>query len=42
MGTIAENLKWGKTDATEEEMWKALEIAQAIGCCKRKRRRTFI
>lgn len=28
-GTIAENLKWGKEDATEEEMWKALEIAQA-------------
>lgn len=28
-GTIAENLRWGKEDATEEEMWKALEIAQA-------------
>lgn len=28
-GTIAENLKWGKSDATEEEMWQALEYAQA-------------
>ena len=28
-GTIRSNLKWGKPDATEEEMWKALELAQA-------------
>ena len=28
-GTIRENLLWGKKDATEEELWKALEIAQA-------------
>ena len=28
-GTIEENLKWGKADATEEEMWEALELAQA-------------
>lgn len=28
-GTIASNLKMGKEDATEEEMWEALEIAQA-------------
>ncbi len=28
-GTIADNLKYGKEDATEEEMWEALEIAQA-------------
>ncbi len=28
-GTIAENLRYGKEDATEEEIWKALEIAQA-------------
>ena len=27
--TIANNLRVGKKDATEEEMWKALEIAQA-------------
>lgn len=28
-GTIRENLLWGKKDATEEELWQALEIAQA-------------
>lgn len=28
-GTIRENLQWGKKDATEEEMWQALEVAQA-------------
>ena len=28
-GTLAENLRDGKEDATDEELWKALEIAQA-------------
>ena len=28
-GTVADNLRYGKADATEEEMWQALEIAQA-------------
>ena len=28
-GTIRSNLQWGKPDATEEEMWTALELAQA-------------
>jgi ATP-binding cassette subfamily B multidrug efflux pump len=28
-GTVASNLRYGKADATEEEMWEALEIAQA-------------
>lgn len=28
-GTIADNLRWGKNDATEEELWKAIEVAQA-------------
>ena len=28
-GTIRSNLQWGKPDATEDEMWKALELAQA-------------
>ena len=28
-GTIASNLRYGKPDATEEELWQALEIAQA-------------
>jgi ATP-binding cassette, subfamily B, multidrug efflux pump len=28
-GTVASNLQFGKPDATEEEMWTALEVAQA-------------
>ncbi len=28
-GTVASNLRYGKPDATEEEMWEALDIAQA-------------
>ena len=28
-GTVASNLRFGKEDATDEEMWAALEIAQA-------------
>ncbi len=28
-GTIRENLLWGKADATDEELWKAVEAAQA-------------
>lgn len=28
-GTIRDNLKWGKEDATDEELWRALEISQA-------------
>ncbi|MCL1870630.1 MAG: ABC transporter ATP-binding protein/permease [Promicromonosporaceae bacterium] len=28
-GTIASNLRYGKPDATEAEMWEALEVAQA-------------
>lgn len=28
-GTIASNLRYGKPDATDEELWRALEIAQA-------------
>ena len=28
-GTIAQNLRWGKENATEEELWKAVETAQA-------------
>src|SRR3954470_12691481 len=28
-GTVASNLRYGKGDATDEEMWAALEIAQA-------------
>lgn len=28
-GTIRENLRWGKNDATDEELWAALDAAQA-------------
>ena len=28
-GTIRSNLQWGKADATEEEMWQAIDTAQA-------------
>ncbi|HEX6876690.1 MAG TPA: ABC transporter ATP-binding protein [Nocardioidaceae bacterium] len=28
-GTVASNLRFGKPDATEEEMWAALDVAQA-------------
>ncbi len=28
-GTVAENLRWGKGDATEEELWEALRLAKA-------------
>lgn len=28
-GSIADNLRWGRGDATEEELWRALEISQA-------------
>ncbi|MCD7708783.1 MAG: ABC transporter ATP-binding protein/permease [Clostridiales bacterium] len=28
-GTVAENLRWGKPDAAEDELWAALDVAQA-------------
>lgn len=30
-GTIRENLSYGRTDATDEEIWAALEVAQGAG-----------
>ncbi|MGB3734124.1 MAG: ABC transporter ATP-binding protein [Ilumatobacter sp.] len=30
-GTVASNLRFGRPDATEEELWQALEVAQASG-----------
>ncbi|MFJ2646728.1 ABC transporter ATP-binding protein [Streptomyces sp. NPDC087420] len=30
-GTVASNLRYGKPDATDEELWRALETAQADG-----------
>ncbi len=35
-GTLKENLAWGKENATEEEMWEALETAQAAEFVKEK------
>ncbi len=35
-GSIRENLRWGNPDATEEQMWKALEAAQAVDVVKGK------
>ena len=28
-GTVASNLRYGKPDATDDELWDALEVAQA-------------
>ena len=33
-GTVASNLRYGKPDATEDELWHALRIAQAEGFVK--------
>ena len=35
-GTIRENMQWGKEDATDEEIWHALEIAQAADVVRSK------
>lgn len=35
-GTIESNLKWGDLDASEDEMWKACDIAQATEIVKAK------
>ena len=37
-GTIAENLRWGKADATDEELMEAIDDAQAADVIKAKRR----
>ncbi|MYT32750.1 ABC transporter ATP-binding protein [Streptomyces sp. MspMP-M5] len=34
-GTVASNLRYGNPDATDEELWHALEIAQARGFVER-------
>jgi ATP-binding cassette subfamily B protein len=34
-GTVASNLRYGKPNATDEELWHALEIAQARGFVER-------
>ncbi len=33
-GTIRDNLKWGNKDATDEEIWKACDLAQATSFLK--------
>ena len=35
-GTIEENLRWGNADASEEDLWNALSIAQATDVVKEK------
>ena len=35
-GSIRSNLMWGNNDATDEELWKAIEIAQATEVVKGK------
>ncbi|MDR1765662.1 MAG: ABC transporter ATP-binding protein/permease [Lachnospiraceae bacterium] len=30
-GSVRENMRWGKADATDEEIWEALGVAQAAG-----------
>ena len=35
-GTLEENLRWGNAQATEEELWNALELAQATDIVKEK------
>ena len=35
-GTIRENLKWGKEDAADEELWEALTISQAADFVREK------
>jgi ABC-type multidrug transport system fused ATPase/permease subunit len=35
-GSIAENLRWGNPDATDEELWRAIEIAQATDVVEKK------
>lgn len=37
-GTIASNLRYGKDDATDEELWHALETAQAADFVREKER----
>jgi len=34
-GTLRENMQWGKKDAGDEEIWQALEIAQASSFVKK-------
>ena len=35
-GTVRENMKWGKKNATDEEIYEALRISQAVGVVEKK------
>ena len=35
-GTVADNLRWGREDASEDQMWQALKTAQAADFIKEK------
>ncbi len=35
-GSVRDNMKWGKADATDEEIWRALEVAQAADVVRDK------
>ena len=35
-GTVRDNLKWGNANASDEELWRALETAQALEVVKNK------
>lgn len=35
-GTIRSNMRWGKNNATDEEIWRALELAQAAEFVRKK------
>lgn len=37
-GTIRSNMQWAKKDATDEEIWRALEIAQAAAFVRGKKK----
>ena len=39
-GTIRENLKWGNPDATEEDLNRAITVAQAKRVCRQQRGQT--
>lgn len=35
-GSLKDNMRWGKADASDEEIWEALEIAQAKEVAEKK------
>ena len=37
-GTVASNLRYGKPDATDDDLWHALEVAQAADFVERDAR----